>query len=141
MSDTIANKKIDTENNYKEMHLSMETDSSERADSMSVEANLEVNVLSGLVQVSAGGKYMTSEKETSNSVRVVLKYEATNYFTMMPYSQTPVDQSNLDFCSNDNLAKEGGPTHVVSSVQFGTTAFVLFEREVFRGESEEDVEA
>jgi len=139
MSDTIANKKIDTENNYKEMHLSMETDSSERADSMSVEANLEVNVLSGLVQVSAGGKYMTSEKETSNSVRVVLKYEATNYFTMMPYSQTPVDQSNLDFCSNDNLAKEGGPTHVVSSVQFGTTAFVLFEREVFRGESEEEV--
>merc|ERR1712223_1015046 len=139
MSDTIANKKIDTENNYKEMHLSMETDSSERADSMSVEANLEVNVLSGLVQVSAGGKYMTSAKETSNSVRVVLKYEATNYFTMMPYSQTPVDQSNLDFCSNDNLAKEGGPTHVVSSVQFGTTAFVLFEREVFRGESEEEV--
>ena len=55
MSDTIASKKIDTENNYKEMHLSMETDSSERADSMSVEANLEVNVLSGLVQVSAGG--------------------------------------------------------------------------------------
>ena len=139
MSDTIASKKIDTENNYKEMHLSMETDSSERADSMSVEANLEVNVLSGLVQVSAGGKYMTSEKETSNSVRVVLKYEATNYFTMMPYSQTPVDQSNLDFCSNDNLAKEGGPTHVVSSVQYGTTAFVLFEREVFRGESEEEV--
>ena len=106
---------------------------------MSVEANLEVNVLSGLVQVSAGGKYMTSEKETSNSVRVVLKYEATNYFTMMPYSETPVDQSNLDFCSNDNLAKEGGPTHVVSSVQYGTTAFVLFEREVFRGESEEEV--
>ena len=45
----------------------------------------------------------------------------------------------MDFCSNDNLAKEGGPTHVVSSVQYGTTAFVLFEREVFRGESEEEV--
>ena len=139
MSDTIANKKIDTENNYKEMHLSMETDSSERADSMSVEANLEVNVLSGLVQVSAGGKYMTSEKETSTSVRIVLKYEATNYFSTMPYSETPVDESNLDFCSNDNLAKEGGPTHVVTTVQYGTTAFVLFEREVFLGESEDEV--
>ena len=50
-----------------------------------------------------------------------------------------MDQSNLDFCSNDNLAKEGGPTHIVTSVQYGTTAFVLFEREVFRGESEEEV--
>ena len=138
-SDTIADKKIDTENNYKEIHLSMEIDSSERADSLNVDANLEVNVLSGLVHVQAGGKYMTSEKETSSSVRLVLKYEATNYFTMIPYSETPVDQSNLDFCSNNNLAKEGGPTHVVTTVQYGTTAFVLFEREVFRGESEEEV--
>ena len=101
-SATIAEKKIDQDNNFKEMFLSMETDSSERADSMDVDANLEVDVYAGMVQTSAGGKYMTSEKETSTSVRIVLKYEATNYFSTMPYSETPVDESNLDFCSNDN---------------------------------------
>ena len=138
-SDTIAEKQIDTENAWKEMFLKIETDSSERADSLNVEANLEVNVLSGMVQVSAGGKYLTSEKQSSTSVRIVLSYDAKTHFTVIPYTGTPVDQSNLDFCSNEHLSKAGGPTHVVTSVQFGTTAFVLFEREVFRGESEEEV--
>ena len=138
-SDTIADKQINTTNAMKEMVLKIETDSSERADSLSVEANLEVNVLSGMVQVSAGGKYLTSEKQSSTSVRIVLAYDATTYFTTMPFTETPVDESNIDFCSNNNLASVGGPTHVVTSVQYGTKAFVLFEREVFRGEKEEDV--
>ena len=91
------------------------------------------------MQVSAGGKYLTSEKQSSTSVRIVLAYDATTYFTTMPFTETPVDESNLDFCSNGNLARNGGPTHVVTSVQYGTKAFVLFEREVFRGESEDEV--
>merc|ERR1711971_1331441 len=115
-SDTIAEKKINTTNAMKEMVLKIETDSSERADSLSVEANLEVNVLSGMVQVSAGGKYLTSEKQSSTSVRIVLAYDATTYFTTMPFTETPVDESNKDFCSNNNLASVGGPTHVVTSV-------------------------
>ena len=53
-SDTIVDKQINTTNAMKEMVLKIETDSSERADSLSVEANLEVNVLSGLVQVKNG---------------------------------------------------------------------------------------
>ena len=120
-SDTIADKQIDTENAWKEMFLKIETDSSERADSLNVEANLEVNVLSGMVQVSAGGKYLTSEKQSSTSVRIVLSYDAKTHFTLIPYTGTPVDQSNLDFCSNEHLSKAGGPTHVVTSVQYGTT--------------------
>ena len=57
------------------------------------------------MQVSAGGKYLTSEKQSSTSVRIVLAYDATTYFTTMPFTETPVDESNLDFCSNGNLAR------------------------------------
>ena len=58
-SDTIAEKQVNQTNLYKKILFQKETDSSERAERLSVEANLEVNVLSGMVQVDVGGKYLT----------------------------------------------------------------------------------
>lgn len=138
-SETIAEKQVNQTNLYKEILFQKETDSSERAERLSVEANLEVNVLSGMVQVDAGGKYLTSQKQSSTTVRLLLDYDSKNYFSTMPFTETPVDESNKDFCSTDNLATVGGPTHVITSVQYGTKAFVLFEREVLRGEEEEEI--
>ena len=135
---TIEEMTSDWDNQQKEVFFEKETDSSQRDERLDIEANLGVNVLSGLVSVEAGGKYMTEEKMTSTSVRFVLDYDAKHHFTSFDFLP-PVDLP--DFCSSGHLAEDGSPTHVVTSVQYGTKAFILFEQEVFIGETEEEIAA
>ena len=120
---TIEEMTSDWDNQQKEVFFEKETDSSQRDERLDIEANLGVNVLSGLVSVEAGGKYMTEEKMTSTSVRFVLDYDARHHFTSFDFLP-PVDLP--DFCSSGHLAEDGSPTHVVTSVQYGTKAFILF---------------
>ena len=94
-SDTIAEKQVNKTNFYKEILFQKETDSSERAERLSVEANLEVNVLSGMVQVDAGGKYLASQKQSSTTVRLLLDYDSKNYFSTMPFTDLWMRQTKI----------------------------------------------
>lgn len=135
---TIDSKKENTSTGgFKEVVLEQELNSEERGQRLGVNADMQVNVLSGLVQVEAGGKYLTDQKEYSTSLRFLINYDSMSHEVQIPHGETPVD--NADFCSSDHLAKSGGPTHVITSVQYGTKAFILFEREMHRQEEEKDV--
>jgi len=132
----IKSQNSDNTNEYKEVLLEQEMESSERASKLGVEVDLEVNVLAGLEEVHAGGKYLTEQKKSSTSLRFLINYDSKRHYNYIPLSETPVENKN--FC-NTNKEDLDGPTHVITSIQYGTKAFILFEREIQRTEDSDKV--
>lgn len=85
---------------------------------------------------------MTKEKMSLTSVHFVLDYDALHHFSSIVFLPPVVHSVDLlDFCSSGNLAKDVSPMHVITSIQYGTEAFILFEQVVFIGETEEEIAA
>lgn len=116
--------------------IKKESNARSREKAVEVSAELGLSVWAGLVEAKASGKYLTTEKHSSNSVRFIIDYDYTDHFEFFELWTTPMDVK--DYCEKE--IKRGGATHIVTSVTFGRKAFVLFETEVTISETKEDIE-
>lgn len=117
-------------------HIIAEDNISNKSDSLGIEGNLSLSLMSGLVSVEGAAKYFDDRKSSSKHERVTLKYTCTSKFQQLTMEQLAT--SNIQY--PDNVFKEDAQaTHVVTAVLYGADAFFLFDREVEINENHRSV--
>ncbi|KAF9580893.1 hypothetical protein BGW38_002275, partial [Lunasporangiospora selenospora] len=108
----------------------------DKFDVLDISGNLKVNVLAGLVKVNAQGKYLTTEKTSSKSIKMSMSYEI----------QTKLEEINLEYdamieyINMDTLSKTDA-THAVMGFMWGAKMVCSFEYTLKEGESKEEIKA
>jgi len=135
--ETIKKGTTEKKNGIMYSQIRQESNARSREKAVEVSAELGLSVWSGIVDAEASGKYLTMEKRSSNGVRAIIDYDYTSHFELFEWLTTPMDVD--DFCQNEG--EHGGATHLITSVTYGTKAFILFEKEASFSKDNSDIEA
>jgi len=102
----------------------VEHNSDQRASKFGIGAELELEFMSGLIQVKGSAEYIKDDRESSNVARVVMSAETTTKeLSVDVYGVRP----DFDYC--DMITESSGPTHVVVAVTYGQRAYLVFDKD------------
>ena len=104
---------------------------STKLQSLGVDPNLSLSVLSGLVSVPEVENYLKDRKSSKNA-RVTLKYYTTSHFE-------EIQMEKLDVRGIQHSELFSQATHIVTGILYGAEAFFVFDREVDQKESYETI--
>ena len=110
----------------------IETSSESRTKDFEVGAVVQLEFMSGLIEVEGSGKYAVNDKDSESKVRVVLKRVTQAGYKDINLSGGEHGSPNAAYC---NLVKgSSGPTHFVSRINYGRRVYMTFEKEVSKDE-------
>lgn len=117
------NTKFISEDSYKEKFKAFEIDGS-----------LKLNILANIVALNPHASYLTTEKQSSRSVKVSMSYAV----------QTKLEKINIRSDKireyiNLKALNDTDATHVVTGIQWGANMLCSFEHSLEEGETEKDV--
>ncbi|KAF9345762.1 hypothetical protein BGX34_004505, partial [Mortierella sp. NVP85] len=106
----------------------------EKFEVFQINGNLRLNILANLLTLNAQGKYLTTEKKSSKSVKVSMSYAV----------QTKLERINIrsDMIRgyiNTKALDDPEATHVVTGIQWGANMVCSFEHHLNEGEDEKDI--
>ena len=106
----------------------------DKASALDVQANLKLSFLGGLVDVQGAAKYLDDRKTSSRHSRVVLKYETTTEL-----KQLTMDHLGRGKVQYPEVFDQDIATDIVVGILYGAKAFFIFDQEVSKDESLEEV--
>ena len=106
----------------------------DKTSALNIEASIKMSFLGGLVNVQGAAKYLDDRKTSSNHCRVVLKYEVTTELKQLTMEHLGRGKVQYPEVFDQDIA-----TDVVVGILYGAKAFLIFEQEVSKDESEKEV--
>ena len=106
----------------------------DKTRALNIEASIKLSFLGGLVNVQGAAKYLDDRKTSSHHSRVVLKYETTTELKQLTMEHLGRGKVQYPEVFDQDIA-----TDVVVGILYGAKAFLIFEREVSKDESEKEV--
>ncbi len=95
-----------------------------KSSSLSLDANLELSFLSGLVKVEGAAKFLHDKKSSEKQSRVTLQFTFT----------TRYEKLTKDLLGEIQYPHVQDATHVVTGITYGADAFLVFDRTISEGE-------
>ena len=105
-----------------------------KTSALNIEASIKLSFLGGLVNVQGAAKYLDDRKTSSHHSRVVLKYETTTELKQLTMEHLGRGKVQYPEVFDQDIA-----TDVVVGILYGAKAFLIFEQEVSKDESEKEV--
>lgn len=101
---------------------------------LDIDANLKLSFLCDLLTIEGAGKYLYDRKSSQHQARVTLQYKSTT-------SSEALTMNHLDFKSIQfpDVMDDDHATHVVTQVDYGADAFLVFDRLVRESENLQEV--
>ena len=106
----------------------------DKTSALNIEASIKMSFLGGLVNVQGAAKYLDDRKTSSNHCRVVLKYEVTTELKQLTMEHLGRGKVQYPEVFDQDIA-----TDVVVGILYGAKAFLIFDQEVSKDESEKEV--
>ena len=106
----------------------------DKTSALNIEASIKLSFLGGLVNVQGAAKYLDDRKTSSHHSRVVLKYETTTELKQLTMEHLGRGKVQYPEVFDQDIA-----TDVVVGILYGAKAFLIFEQEVSKDESEKEV--
>ena len=106
----------------------------DKTSALNIEANIKLSFLGGLVNVQGAAKYLDDRKTSSHHSRVVLKYETTTELKQLTMEHLGRGKVQYPEVFDEDIA-----TDVVVGILYGAKAFLIFDQEVSKDESEKEV--
>ena len=106
----------------------------DKTSALNIEASLKLSFLGGLVNVQGAAKYLDDRKTSSHHSRVVLKYETTTELKQLTMEHLGRGKVQYPEVFDQDIA-----TDVVVGILYGAKAFLIFDQEVSKDESEREV--
>ncbi|KAF9344596.1 hypothetical protein BGX34_005495, partial [Mortierella sp. NVP85] len=135
LKDTFPQTLIETrdENSINTRFISEET-YKEKFEVFQIDGNLRLNILANLIPLNTQGKFLTTEKRSSKSVKV----------SMSCAFQTKADKIDIGSDTirgyvNTKALDDLEATHVVTGIQWGVNVVCSFEHTLIEGETEQEV--
>ena len=97
-------------------------------------ASLELELMSGLIQVKGSAEYVNDEITKSNRARVIMKKEIEGDVFELDKDAAVVD---FDYC--DLVGENSGPTHFVSRVIHGQRSYLVFDKDAASSDQVETI--
>ena len=105
-----------------------------KTSALNIEASVKLSFLGGLVNVQGAAKYLDERKTSSRHSRVVLKYETTTELKQLTMEHLGRGKVQYPEVFDQDIA-----TDVVVGILYGANAFLIFDQEVSKDESEKEV--
>ena len=106
----------------------------DKTSALNIEASIKLSFLGGLVNVQGAAKYLDDRKTSSHHSRVVLKYETTTELKQLTMEHLGRGKVQYPEVFDQDIA-----TDVVVGILYGANAFLIFDQEVSKDESEKEV--
>jgi len=121
---------------YSNTRFFAENEANDRIAHFSIDASLKLSFLGGLIEVDGSAHYLRDQKETEKHIRFNMEYDATTRTESMPMSLRN-NKTYVHICGE--IGSDDGPTHVVTSVEYGMKAIFVYERYVHDYEYTEEI--
>ncbi|XP_039616340.1 stonustoxin subunit alpha-like [Polypterus senegalus] len=111
---------------------SLETSNSltDKSKALNINASLRGSFACGIVEVEGSAKYLKNSRSSKNQARVTLNYFMTTMFKQLTMSH--LSRNNVTY---EEVFRHGTATHVVTAIQYGARALMVFDRDVSKDES------
>ena len=106
----------------------------DKTSALNIEASIKLSFLGGLVNLQGAAKYLDDRKTSSHHSRVVLKYETTTELKQLTMEHLGRGKVQYPEVFDQDIA-----TDVVVGILYGAKAFLIFDQEVSKDESEKEV--
>ena len=106
----------------------------DKTSALDIEASIKLSFLGCLVNVQGAAKYLDDRKTSSHHSRVVLKYETTTELKQLTMEHLGRGKVQFPEVFDQDIA-----TDVVVGILYGAKAFLIFDQEVSKDESEKEV--
>ena len=120
-----------------EFKIEVEKDYTDKRNSFALGASLELSFLSGLIDVRGSAEYLKDDQRRNDVVRMVMHSSQIGH-------KKYVDRvsANPDFSDKlcKGVAKDSGPTHVVTEIYYGNRANFIFEKKISDTSNYESIE-
>ena len=116
---------VSTSSVYSTVDIDTQQNIHNKAYKLDVDASLQLGIMSGQIDIEGSGRYLRDEKDNNDVARAVLTYRSTKKTDVLPKNTV---KSFPEMC--ERISDEKGPTHVVSSIQYGLRAHFVFDRNV-----------
>ncbi|KAH3760727.1 Stonustoxin subunit alpha [Pelomyxa schiedti] len=117
-----------------ETSLEIENKLTDRLKFMHVSAELQLSVLSGLVKVEGAASYLNEDLSSSQVARVVYSIDATT-------KSVSLTMDHLSAIQEKGVVSPESPiTHIITSVIYGVKGILVFEMQVDKSHTKEEIE-
>ena len=106
----------------------------DKTSALNIEGSIKLSFLGGLVNVQGAAKYLDDRKTSSHHSRVVLHYETTTELKQLTMEHLGRGKVQYPEVFDQDIA-----TDVVVGILYGAKAFLIFDQEVSKDESEKEV--
>ena len=106
----------------------------DKTRALNIEGSIKLSFLGGLVNIQGAAKYLDDRKTSSRHSRVVLKYETTTELKQLTMEHLGRGKVQYPEVFDQDIA-----TDVVVGILYGAKAFLIFDQEVSKDESMEEV--
>ena len=106
----------------------------DKTSALNIEGSIKLSLLGGLVNIQGAAKYLDDRKTSSHHSRVVLKYETTTELKQLTMEHLGPGKVQYPEVLDQDIA-----TDVVVGILYGAEAFLIFDQEVSKDESEKEV--
>ena len=106
----------------------------DKTRALNIEGSIKLSFLGGLVNIQGAAKYLDDRKTSSHHSRVVLKYETTTELKQLTMEHLGRGKVQYPEVFDQDIA-----TDVVVGILYGAKAFLIFDQEVSKDESMEEV--
>ena len=131
--DKLKKKGIQKGRNYSASHFIETSDTLEsKSSNMAVDASLKLSFMAGLVKVEGSGQYLNEKRSEWAAKRVAFGKSVRSHWEMMSLLDLVPDQPHT--------AAEVQATHVVTAIQYGMEARLIFEHKHQHANEEQEVE-
>ena len=106
----------------------------DKTSALNIKGGIKLSFLGGLVNIQGAAKYLDDRKTSSHHSRVVLKYETTTELKQLTMEHLGPGKVQYPEVLDQDIA-----TDVVVGILYGAEAFLIFDQEVSKDESEKEV--
>ena len=108
----------------------------DKMKAVDIKGDLKLSFLSGLVSVEGAANYLNDVKMSKQQPRVVLKYEAITDLKQLKQEHLGAEEIQYPEVFDCDIA-----TDVVAGILYGATAFMVFDKDVSKDESVQQMQA
>ncbi|XP_073697352.1 verrucotoxin subunit beta-like [Garra rufa] len=105
---------------------------SEKVKLLEASTSLGFSYLAGLVEVGGSAKYLSDTKSSNHQSRITMHYSETTRYEQLT-------MSHLDQITYPQVFDQKTATHVVTGVEYGAQAFMVFDRTLSEEESKQSI--
>ncbi|CAF1169082.1 unnamed protein product [Didymodactylos carnosus] len=102
---------------------------------LNIEADLKLSILTGLVDVSLSGKYLSSTDENSRTIKLTIIY-----CLKTKREQLNLSHNLLENCLSINTFNNQNITHIVTGITWGANVYATCEKTVKHLEEKREIE-